>query len=120
MHHIKLKIISILLISLVGGIIFNSAFFIHTHRTACGKIIVHAHPFNKSAENSNPLSKHQHNKIDLTTLSSLDYFFNSFSDIQINYYPEHSTELNTLDKNCTITLLSFSLPNRAPPVNSAC
>jgi hypothetical protein len=71
--HIKAFITSIFLV-IVGGIIFNSTFFIHSHRTVCGKVIIHAHPFNKHAEKESPKSQHEHNKVDLQAISSLNYF----------------------------------------------
>jgi hypothetical protein len=120
MQHIKLRIVSLLLVILVGGIIFNSAFFLHSHRTACGKIVVHAHPFNKSAENNNPLSKHQHNKIDLNTISSLDFYFNNISVIKINYCPILETEIKNPDSQFLSFTYLFLFSNRAPPANSAC
>jgi len=117
--NIKLRLVSLLFISLVGGIVFNSAFFLHSHRTACGKIVVHAHPFNKSAENNNPFSKHQHNKIDLTALGALDFYFNNQLVIQISVYPEIETEIDFSNNHLLFSTLSFLYPNRAPPVNSA-
>ena len=73
--NINKKLISFLFLLFIGGIIFNSTFFLHTHRTACGKLIVHAHPFNKHAESGDASSQHEHNKVDLQVISSLDYFF---------------------------------------------
>ena len=72
--NIAKKSISLLLLLIIGGIIFNSTFFIHSHRTACGKVIIHAHPFNKHAESEDSSSQHEHNKVDLQVISSLDYF----------------------------------------------
>jgi choline kinase len=74
--YIKKKIIVSLFFVIMGGIIFNSTFFLHSHRTACGKVIVHAHPFNKGAEKEDPLDQHQHSKFDLLFISSLDNFSN--------------------------------------------
>ncbi|MDA3953270.1 MAG: hypothetical protein PF485_06465 [Bacteroidales bacterium] len=91
MRNEKLNIIkssiSFLLLIIIGGIIFNSSFFLHSHRTACGKLIVHAHPFNKHAEKEFPKSHHEHNKVDLQLFSSLDYFYSSdvFNNIDLNF-----------------------------------
>ncbi|MCG8410745.1 MAG: hypothetical protein MI739_05620 [Bacteroidales bacterium] len=72
--HIKRNIATFVFFILFGGIIFNSTFFLHAHRTACGRIVIHAHPYDKDGEHQNPLSKHKHNKIDLDQLSSIDYY----------------------------------------------
>jgi|GEM_PF-1967548 len=91
--HIKKGIIASIFLLLIGGIIFNSTFFLHTHRTALGKIVVHAHPFSKSTEGSNPLTQHEHNKIDLNQLSSIDYFTLNGSTFTIDYNPNFETEI---------------------------
>jgi hypothetical protein len=75
--HIKPVVFSFLFLVIMGGIIFNAAFFLHTHRIADGKIIVHAHPFNKTSETENPKSQHQHNKIELQVIQNLDLYINA-------------------------------------------
>ena len=72
--NIAKKSINFLLLLIIGGIILNSTFFLHSHRTSCGKVIIHAHPFNKHAESKDASSQHEHNKVDLQVISSLDYF----------------------------------------------
>lgn len=74
--YIKKIIISSLFLVIIGGIIFNATFFLHAHRAACGKVIIHAHPFNKNTENKNPGTQHQHNKIELQVIQTLDNFIN--------------------------------------------
>ncbi len=115
MQYIRKKIISTIFLLLIGGIIFNSTFFLHTHRTACGNVIVHAHPFNKSAENKNPYSQHKHNKIELQVIRSLSYFVNFESSIAIVYNPVFETEI--LSKPCLYFNLKIhsSYTNRGPP-----
>lgn len=91
--NIKKKIIISLFFIILGGIIFNSTYFLHTHRTACGKIIVHAHPFNKGAEKDNPISQHQHNKIELNQFNSIDYYIFSQIGISLNLFLDVELEL---------------------------
>ena len=113
--HIKKGIVSAMFLLLLGGIIFNSTFFLHTHRTACGKLIVHAHPFNKGAEKEDPLSQHSHNKIDLQVISSIDYFIFSHLTIDIDYKPVFESEI--LNKPCfhIDSNESLLLKTRGPP-----
>ena len=116
--HIKKRIITSLFIILIGGIIFNSTFFLHTHRTACGKIIVHAHPFNKSAEGENSSAQHQHNKFDLQVISSINYY--TFSQDYINLDFNIEFELEILSKPNLISDSNiYKLPTtRGPPHES--
>ncbi len=56
----------------------NSAINGHYHRLADGKIIYHAHPFNKKAESSVPFnSNHHHSKLQLTIISLVTKVFYS-------------------------------------------
>ena len=113
--NIRKGIISSLFLLIIGGIIFNSTFFLHTHRTACGKVIVHAHPFNKKAEKNTPFSQHKHNKIELQVISSLSYFVNFESSIAIVYNLVFETEI--LSKPCLYYNFRIysSYTNRGPP-----
>jgi len=116
--NIKKKIIFSLLFIIMGGIIFNSTFFLHSHRTACGKVVVHAHPFNKGAENENPFSHHEHNKIELDQFSSIDYY--TVSQICIDLDFKFNFELEILSKpdlGFTSTVY-FSHTTRGPPYKS--
>ncbi len=91
--NIRKKIIVSLFYMLMGGVIFNSAYFLHTHRTACGKLIVHAHPFSKGPEKDNPLTQHQHNKIELNQFNSIDYYIFSLIDISPNLFLNNELKL---------------------------
>jgi len=113
--YIKKKFIASIFLLLIGGIIFNSTFFLHTHRTPLGKIVVHAHPFSKSAEGSNPLTQHEHNKIDLDQLSSIDHFTLNSSTFTIDYNPKFESEIlckpNSESSNWTCHIVT----TRGPP-----
>lgn len=114
--HIKKKFVASIFLLLISAIIFNSTFFLHSHRTACGKIIVHAHPFNKGAEKDNPLSQHEHNKIELTTFSLINYYIFPESTINLDLYVDFELVLFSnpcikIDSN-----IYFSHATRGPPV----
>ena len=113
--NITKRIIAFLFFILIGGIVFNSTFYLHTHRTACGKLIVHAHPFNKNAEKNNPSSQHEHNKIDLQVISSIDYYIYSQNSINLDYNPVLKTKF--LVKLCLYSnsKIHSSYTNRGPP-----
>ena len=113
--NIRKRIITSLFFLLIGGIVFNSTFYLHTHRTACGDVVVHAHPFDKGAEKENPISQHEHNKIDLQVISSIDYY--TFSQDYINLDFNIEFELEILSKPCFISnsKIYLSYTNRGPP-----
>lgn len=111
----KRRIIAFLFFILIGGIVFNSAFFLHTHKTACGKLIVHAHPFNKNAEKENPSSQHKHNKIDLQIISSIDYYIFSQNFINLDYKPVFETEFLVKPYLYSNSKTYSSYTNRGPP-----
>lgn len=67
----------------MGGIIFNAAFFLHAHYTESGQIIVHAHPFNKTSETEKSNTQHQHTKIEIQVIQTLDYFMDA--DIHLDH-----------------------------------
>jgi len=112
---IKKKIIVSLFFVIIGGIIFNSTFFLHTHRNACGKVIVHAHPFNKEAEKENPLSQHSHNKIDLQVISSLQYFIDFDLVTEIKHYFIKIDVIAVPSTNGIVCHISSLIQKRGPP-----
>lgn len=113
--HIRKGIITSIFLILIGGVIFNSTFFLHTHRTACGKFVVHAHPFNKNTENQAPFAQHKHNKIDLNQFNSIDYF--TFSQVYLKLEFRIGIELEILSKPClnTSSTIYFLHTTRGPP-----
>jgi len=70
-------IITGLLILAMGVIIANKAVFFHVHKLNDGKIVSHAHPFNKS-DDAAPFKKHQHSKNELNLFSHVDLLFFMF------------------------------------------
>ncbi len=114
--HIKPVVFSFLFLVIMGGIIFNAAFFLHTHRIADGKIIVHAHPFNKNSEKKLPDTQHQHNKIELQVIQSLVFFINA-DEIKENFNPGYFLIAKYNIPKCYYkpSHLNNSINNRAPP-----
>jgi hypothetical protein len=67
LRNIKIIIIGYLLTAMIAGMIINHSFYIHTHKTEEGRIVVHAHPYQKGGE---PASEpvHQHSSLELFIL----------------------------------------------------
>ncbi|MFP4023123.1 MAG: hypothetical protein ACLFVR_01255 [Thiohalospira sp.] len=114
--HIKVYIFSFLFLVIMGGIIFNATFFLHTHRIADGKIIVHAHPYNKNSEKNLPDTQHQHNKIELQVIQSLDFFILA-DEIDESFNPGNFLIAKYNIPKCYYkpSHLNNSINNRAPP-----
>jgi len=68
------KLIAGLLIFSVGLLIVNNVVFLHSHKLSNGKIIVHAHPYNKS-QDSAPFKKHNHTSKELFHISHIQLLF---------------------------------------------
>jgi hypothetical protein len=117
-RYIKKVIISFLFLGMIGGIVFNASFFIHTHRTTCGNIIVHAHPFNKNRENKKPNTQHQHNNFELQIIQTLEFFVN-IHNVQDHLNPEYFLITKyDIPKCYSKNSFFYNLINyRAPPAN---
>jgi hypothetical protein len=66
-------VVGLLLIS-VGLLIVNNVVFVHTHKMSDGKILIHAHPYNKS-QDSAPFKKHDHTSKELFQISHIQLLF---------------------------------------------
>lgn len=62
----------VLLLSIYGLILVNNSLFYHSHVTPDGKVISHAHPFNKQ-DDDKPFKAHHHSKLELLLLFSDNY-----------------------------------------------
>ncbi|MCK5029582.1 MAG: hypothetical protein KAR57_08105 [Bacteroidales bacterium] len=116
--NIKNRIITFLFFIIIGGIVFNSTFFLHSHRTACGKLIVHAHPFNKSAESEDSSSQHKHNKIDLQVISSINYYTFSQDYINLDFNIEFELEIISKPNLISDSNIYKLSTTRGPPYES--
>ena len=116
--NIRKGLVTSLFLIIVGGIIVNSTVFLHTHRVETGKIVFHAHPFDKGAEKDDPLAKHKHNRIDLDYLSSFEQYttFEYFINLRFNA----NAELELLSKPCIFSSsINLGLyKTRGPPSQS--
>jgi hypothetical protein len=67
------RIISILLIFIVGIFALNEYLYIHKHICKDGTVVIHAHPYNKS-QDSGQKKSHEHSSGDLVFLASIQTF----------------------------------------------
>ena len=63
-----------ILIFIMGVLLINKALFTHTHFSANGTLVTHAHPFDKSneSESGNP---HQHSELELLVFQNFELLF---------------------------------------------
>ncbi len=66
------QLVGILLVGLMGFILINKSVYMHAHRLDNGKIIVHAHPFNKSTDDK-PVKSHHHSKAELIFINVFNF-----------------------------------------------
>lgn len=71
-------LVAILFLQIYGLTLVSNVLYYHSHVTNGGKVISHAHPFNKQNDND-PYKTHNHSKFELLLLFSDNY---SPNDIQ--------------------------------------
>ena len=77
-HNISIiRTVALILFLLYIGQVFNNTFYLHTHVLAPGKVITHAHPYNKSND-SGPVQSHKHTWDQIITLENLEILFPVF------------------------------------------
>ncbi len=110
------RFLSIILIFAAILMIANKALNLHVHKSKDGALIVHAHPFNKSADNE-PIKKHNHNLLDYVLLNQLDLIFIASILISVGIKFAPFEILSVLRKKCTGQVFIAFKPLRAPPFN---
>ncbi len=95
-----------LFIALVSFLTINKGLNLHTHHTADGHTVVHAHPYVKKDAQGKPV-KHHHTHNEEILIESLNHNFTadstsitvevSFIDLDVSFYfiPTSHTEVNT-------------------------
>jgi len=73
-HSILTTITSWLLCTLFIFQIVNRTVYLHSHKDIDGRIIIHAHPYNKSTDSS-PLKKHHHTSFQFALLAQMEILF---------------------------------------------
>jgi hypothetical protein len=106
--------VALLLVVAISWSLLNKALFVHTHVTPAGKMVVHAHPYNKKADNQ-PVKNHYHachewiifQQLDATGLLALISLLLFLPVITLASIPS-SRVFSSRD-------LLLSYPGRAPP-----
>ncbi|MEA1877644.1 MAG: hypothetical protein U9N86_12340 [Bacteroidota bacterium] len=116
---IVLQLIVVLMVALMGMMIGNRIMFLHVHILPDGTQVHHAHPFDKSTENS-PSSQHHHTGSELIVLSALQLLF-LFAVIAVILNSVKGGFLRISSRSIlTIQPHSLSFMGRAPPSHFQC
>ncbi len=67
-------VLSSFLIIIFTNQVVNKSFYIHSHLLPDGTIISHAHPYDKSGENT-PFKSHSHRQCELLILQNIELLF---------------------------------------------
>jgi hypothetical protein len=73
-REITKRVVAMVMMTAIGVLVINTGLFTHTHQFADGSIVTHAHPYNKSAEQS-PGESHRHTQTELLFLQTLGLLF---------------------------------------------
>lgn len=112
-HSVRKKL-AIVLAVVIGMVVINNIVFMHAHILDNGKIIVHAHPYNKSQDPS-PFKEHQHSAKEFLHISHIQLlFFVFFLIIALSVFnrPIKKCRSNESPYN---RLCYVSIRGRAPP-----
>ncbi len=63
-----------LFLAVTMALVYNNAFFTHTHKLPDGTIIQHAHPYKSDADSSSPFKNHHHTSFEFLVLNNLGVF----------------------------------------------
>ncbi len=100
----------------MGLLIANKGLFLHTHKLENGTIVTHSHPYDKN-QDSEPLKKHHHTKVEFLFFENLNVLFSSIFLI-ISFLSLVRKKVSFVDvEKIYFTLLSFPYQGRAPPVS---
>ncbi len=111
------KIIQFSFIGLIVFLTVNKGVFLHSHITADGKVIVHAHPYQKSNNSKAPV-QHHHSAKDLSIVDALDQtFLNTSAEFKLcvafSLKKQPQSHSKVLFPNKTLVQQNFQ---RGPPV----
>jgi hypothetical protein len=114
-HHMANKLVAYLLMVSLAGVFYNNLTFRHYHKLADGRVIFHAHPYNKESKGCHSHTSHQY-----TSLQSIFDLFSAASfvpPINIVVFAE-SIAYTDFIKPQDFKKVFQAFQNKAPPVCS--
>jgi hypothetical protein len=113
--NIIIKYIAVVLAASMVLVIANRIVFTHSHILDNGKVISHAHPYNKTND-SEPFKSHHHTQAELFFFPHIEIYF-SFVFLSLNlFYPlPRENHFVYSEKKATLDVIT-SQKCRAPPL----
>lgn len=111
---IPVEIISISLIVIVGAFSLNNLIYTHSHILEDGRVITHAHPFDKSSD-TDPFKSHLHTSSELIFLANMTFYLPIFILAIISFYIISGKKFNVVAKALFQQVQGHSPPLRGPP-----
>jgi hypothetical protein len=113
--NITIKSVLYLLIVMMSIFVINNTLFIHAHKTDDGRIVVHAHPYDKS-DDSQPYKSHQHTKNEFLFLDKVKLLFLFIFTLFVFFNLVSKSRFLFLFITSFIQPYKFLFISRAPPV----
>ncbi|NHZ85351.1 MAG: hypothetical protein GWP19_05665 [Planctomycetia bacterium] len=112
---ITIKSVSYLLIVMMSIFIINNVLFIHAHKMDDSRIVVHAHPYDKS-DDSQPYKSHHHTKTEFLFLRNLGFLFLFIFLLFIFLNLVKKLWFSFLNIDSFTQTYKFLFTSRAPPI----
>ena len=113
-HNTAAKAIVYLSIGILVLMICNQAVYLHMHKMADGKIIHHAHPFQKS-DNESPFANHHHTIAEIIFFENLTIFIPFVLFFLYIILVARNTEFKKYWQKNHISAQFIYFHNKAPP-----
>ncbi len=114
-NNVTMKLVSYLLIVMMGIFIVNNALFMHVHKMDDGRIVVHAHPYDKSND-SHPYKSHHHTKTELLVFDNVKLLFLFIFLLFVFYNLVKKLRFLFINIDSFTQTYKFLFTSRAPPV----
>jgi hypothetical protein len=112
---ITIRLTGLLIMAAIMGLVANRSFNIHSHRLLNGKIISHAHPFNKS-QDSAPFKQHSHSSLELFILEQLETLFGGILFLLLILKPAIRAPFSLLKAKKLLRYITGLPLTRPPPI----
>jgi len=96
--------------------VFNNTFYIHTHFLSNGKVVTHAHPYEKAAD-TQPVNSHHHTMDQLVSLANVELLFPVLFFAIALIIPFSQQAINELLVPVTGSACVIQHKGRAPPLS---
>ena len=104
------------MVGVMGLLIANKGLFTHTHKLNDGRLVTHAHPYDKK-QDSEPYKKHPHTKYEFLFFENLNILFLS-TILILSILAIVRKKVSFVDvEKIYFRLFAFSYLGRAPPVS---